>query len=283
MKFIEVSNQPLVYTPPASNYREYCEGYFASTSPNYMLGITVKAAAVDNGLECPGSTLLDEINAFDLAEVEGTNLGQLNVITVSSFCGPRGLIWGYDVCQPAEGQLRIGSARRGSQHAEVYDLGGLTTPFERLIGSVAAPRFPFMPGSHVPAALKSKTSREPGILYAALALGIPEDRSRQACLMMENTGHCPPDSDWDADRATILDRQAHSVLAVGENQGVRYRQIFVGISSVAIEPGQTGCAMALAPYMRLAQDALIEGRDLGQMTIDEWEDATRDRFLYQAN
>jgi hypothetical protein len=41
--------------------------------------------------------------------------------------------------------------------------------------------------------------------------------------------------------------------------------------------------MALAPYMRLAQDALIEGRDLGQMTIDEWEDATRDRFLYQAN
>lgn len=283
MKSIEISNQPLVYAPPSSNYREYCEGYFASASPNYMLGITVKAAAVDNGLECPGSTLLDEINAFDLAEVEGANLGQLNVITVSSFCGPRGLIWGYDVCQPAEGHLRIGDARRGSQHAEVYDLGGLTTPFERLIGSVAEPRFPFMPGSHVPAALKSKTSREPGILYAALALGIPEDRSRQACLMMENTGHCPPDADWETDRATILDRQAHSVLAVGENQGVRYRQIFVGISSVEILPGQTGCAMALAPYMRLAQDALLEDRDLGRTTIDEWEDAARDRFLHQSN
>ena len=283
MKFIEVTNQPLVYAPPSSNYREYCEGYFASASPNYMLGITVKAAAVDNGLTCPGSTLLDEINAFDLAEVEGANLGQLNVITVSSFCGPRGLIWGYDVCQPAEGHLKIGDARRGSQHAEVYDLSGLTNPFERLIGSVVEPRFPFMPGSHVPAALKSKTSREPGILYAALALGIPEDRSRQACLMMENTGHVPPDSDWDTDRATILDRQAHSVLAVGENQGVRYRQIFVGISSVEIQPGQTGCAMALAPYMRLAQDALLEDQDLSQMTIDEWEDSARERFLYQSN
>lgn len=271
---------PLNDAPPASRYREYCEGYFASASPNYMLGLSVKAAVVNNSLTCPGSTLLDEINAFDLAEVQGANCGQLNIITVSSFCGPCGTIWGYDVCQPSEGHMSIGAATHKGHTAEVFDLNGLTTPFTRLIGSVEQKRFPFMPGSHVPAALKSKTSREPGILYAALAIGIPEDRRTQACLMMENTGHVSGEGDWFTDSQTILDRQAHSVLTVGENQGVRYRQIFVGLASVNIQPGQTGCAMALAPYMRLAQDAFIDHEDLSKMTIDQWETAARGSFLY---
>jgi histidine decarboxylase len=274
-----ITTHPLIDTPPSSRYREYCEGYFASASPNYMLGISVKAAVVDNSLTCPGSTLLDEINAFDLAEVQGANLGQLNITTVSSFCGPCGVIWGYDVCQPSNGHQVIGTASHHGHRAEVLDLDGLSDPFTRLIGSVDEKRFPFMPGSHVPAALKSKTARDPGILYAALALGIPDNRRTQACLMMENTGFLPPTSNWASDRLAILDRQAHSVLAVGENQGVRYNQIFAGIASVEIRQGQTGCAMALAPYMRLAQDAFIDGENLAQLTIDQWETGVRGNFL----
>ena len=278
-KLVEISNKPLTSTPPASRFEEYCEGHFTVDSPQYLLGVSVKAAATDNSLTCPGSTLLDEINAFDSAEVAGVNLGQLNVITVSSFCGPQGMIWGYDVCPPQGGHRVIGSVTRGGQRADVLDLDDLAAPFERLIGTVEEKRFPFMPGSHVPAALKSKTSREPGILYAALALGIPTDRRREACLMMENTGFCTTDGDWQSQRQEILERQAQSVLAIGENQLVRYSKIFVGISSVEIKPGQTGCAMALAPYFRLAQNAFVNEQDLTRMTIEEWEAKSKDRFL----
>ncbi len=276
---IDISNRPITAVPPAGRFEEYCEGYFAADAPQYMLGVSVKTGVVANSLICPGSTLLDEINAFDTAEVSGVNLGQLNVITVSSFCGPQGMIWGYDVCPPAHGHRSLGSTARNGQQAEILDLDDLAAPFERLIGTVEEKRFPFMPGSHVPAALKMKTSREPGILYAALALGIPENRRRQACLMMENTGLCADDGTWEEKRRQVIEAQAQSVLAIGENQQVRYSRIFVGVSSVAIRPGQTGCAMAMAPYFRLARNAFLRDRDLSTLTIDEWEAATRDRFL----
>lgn len=276
---IDPCSKPLVHTPPSSRFQDYCEGYFSADSPQYLLGVSVKAAVADNSLTCPGSTLLDEINAFDSAEVSGVNLGQLNVITVSSFCGPQGMIWGYDVCRPAAGHRLLDTTSRNGQKADLYDLDDLAQPFERLIGTVEAKRFPFMPGSHVPAALKSKTMRQPGRLYAALALGIPEDRRSQACLMMENTGFIVEDENWEVQRAEIFEQQAQSVLAIGENQQVRYHKIFIGISSVQIHEGQTGCAMAMAPYFRLAQNAFVEEQDLSRMTLEEWEAAAQGRFL----
>lgn len=259
-------------------FADHCEGYFACDAPGYMLGISLKIGRVACGLVCPGSTLLDEINAFDAAEVDGANMGQLNVITVSSFCGPQGMIWGYDVCAPEEGHTRIGAVQRGDQRADLYDLGSLTRSFERLMGTLDDERFPFMPGSHVPAAMKMKTAREPGILYAALALGIPENRSRDACLMMENPGFLPAATDWESSRGAVLDAMAHSVLAVGENQRVRYRKVFVGATSVALGPGEAACAMALAPYFRLAQNAVVNDRDMGRLSLDAWEAATRARI-----
>ncbi len=274
---------PLNNVPPSSRYEEYCEGYFATESPCYMLGITVKAAVVNNELACPGSTLLDEINAFDAAEVSGTNLGQLNVITVSSFCGPEGLVWGLDLCQPEDGQLSIGQSTRASHRAEVYDLDGLMGPFQSLIGTVDEKRFPFMPGSHVPAAMKSKTCRDTGTLYAALALGVPEDRRTNACLMMENTGFCAGETDFFLKGQEVLEAQAQSVLAIGENQRVRYSKVFVGIASVQIGPGQTGCAVAMAPYFRMAQGAFVKERDMTTMTIEDWEELTAQRFQTNRN
>ncbi len=262
----------------AGRFADHCEGYFACDTPSYLLGVSLKIGVVERGLVCPGSTLLDEINAFDAAEAAGANMGQLNVITVSSFCGPQGRIWGYDLCAPDEGHTRLGTVQRGEHRAELYDLESLTRSFERLMGTLDDARFPFMPGSHVPAAMKMKTAREPGVLYAALALGIPENRRRDACLMMENPGFLPADTDWDAARPAVLESMAHSVLAVGENQRVRYRKIFVGVTAVTVKPGEAACAMALAPYFRLAQNAVVADRDMGRLTLSQWEDATRDRL-----
>ncbi len=261
----------------AGRFADHCEGYFACDAPGYLLGVSLKIGLVKCGLACPGSTLLDEINAFDMAEVAGANMGQLNVITVSSFCGPQGRIWGYDLCAPEEGHTRIGAVQRGDQRADLYDLASLTGAFERLMGTLDDERFPFMPGSHVPAAMKMKTAREPGVLYAAMALGVPEDRSRDACLMMENPGFLPGDVAWEDSREAVLEAMAHSALAVGENQRVRYREIFVGATAVTVKPGEAACAMALAPYFRLAQNAVVRDRDMTRLTLAEWELATRDR------
>lgn len=266
-------------TPLAiSRFDDHCEGYFACDAQNYLLGISLKIGRVTCGLECPGSTLLDEINAFDAAEAEGANMGQLNVITVSSFCGPQGMIWGLDVCAPAAGHARLGTVRRGDHVADVYDLSSLTDAFARLMGTLDEERFPFMPGSHVPAAMKMKTAREPGVLYAAMALGVPENRERDACLMMENPGFLGGSCDWERARRSILDAMAHSVLAVGENQRVRYRKVFVGVTSVEVREGEAACAMALAPYFRLAKNAVTPGLDLSRASLAEWEASMRARF-----
>jgi hypothetical protein len=151
-------------------FPDHCEGYFACDAPGYLLGISLKIGRVPCGLVCPGSTLLDEINAFDAAEVDGANMGQLNVITVSSFCGPQGTIWGYDVCAPAEGHTRLGTVQRGDESAEVYDLSSLTRAFAGLMGDLDAPRFPFMPGSHVPAAMKAPVMAYMAVITAMVAL-----------------------------------------------------------------------------------------------------------------
>ncbi len=262
-----------------SRFAAHCEGYFAGASGHHLLGIALKVAVVEPTLPCPGSTLLDEINAFDAAEVAGANLGQLNMITVSSFCGPQGLVWGYDVCAPEGGHRALGTVSRNGLRADVYDLSTLTDAFERLVGTVDAKRFPFMAGAHVPAAMKTRYAREPGVLYAALALGIPEHRRTDACLLMENPGFCADPAQWPSQRGAVLDAMAASVLAVGENQRVRYNKVFVGVAAAEVKPSQVACAAAMAPYFRLAGDAFVKGNPLHRMSLEAWEGAVRDRFV----
>ena len=262
-----------------SRHAAYCEGYFASVSPSHFLGISLTTGVCRNMFPSPGSTKLDETNAFDLAEVARANLGQLNAITVSSFCGPHGLIWGLDVCAPAAGHRSLGAVARGAQRAEVFDLAGLTAAFAGLVGTVEDKRFPFLPGSHVPAAMKSRTTTEPGVIYAGLGLGIPEDRTRSACLLMEDVGFLPGSDDADAPRERATECLAQAVLEVGVNQRVRYERVFAGVAAAVVGPGETGCALVMAPYFLLARDAVPERGALGEMTLEAWEDASRPRFL----
>ncbi len=264
----------------ASRHAQYCEGYFATQGPRHLLGVSFTTGVTENGLASPGSTALDDINAFDLAEVAQANLGQLNIITVSSFCGPHGVIWGYDVCRPAAGIRSLGTTTRRGRTAEVLDGGALRDAFARLVGSVDEKRFPMFPGSHLPAATKSKTVREEGVVYTGLGIGIPEDRNTAACLMMEDTGFIAGSTDAEAHRDRVLECVAQSVLEVGANQRVRYRTVFAGYAGTVVGAGQTGCALVLAPYFLLARDAFPRHRQLTGMTLEEWEESTGSRFLH---
>ncbi|MFO0608156.1 MAG: histidine decarboxylase, pyruvoyl type [Polyangiales bacterium] len=262
-----------------SRHAAYCEGYFATTAPSHFLGVSLTTGVCEDMFPSPGSTKLDETNAFDLAEVARANLGQLNAITVSSFCGPHGLIWGLDVCAPAAGHRRLGATSRGAQRAEVFDLAGLTAAFAALVGTVEDKRFPFLPGSHLPAAMKSRTAAGPGVVYAGLGLGVPDDRARNACLLMEDVGFMPGEEDPDAPRERAMECLVQSVLEVGANQRVRYGRVFVGVASARVAPGETGCALVMAPYFLVARDAAPERAPLAELTLERWEDECRPRFL----
>ncbi len=262
-----------------SRHAAYCEGYFATTAPSHFLGVSLTTGVCEDMFPSPGSTKLDETNAFDLAEVARANLGQLNAITVSSFCGPHGLIWGLDVCAPAAGHRHLGATSRRAQRAEVFDLAGLTAAFAALVGTVEDKRFPFLPGSHLPAAMKSRAAAGPGVVYAGLGIGVPDDRARSACLLMEDVGFMPGEEDPDAPRERAMECLAQSVLEVGTNQRVRYSRVFVGVASARVAPGETGCALVMAPYFLLARDAVPERAPLAELTLERWEDECRPRFL----
>ena len=258
-----------------STEQQFCEGYFAQGHGAYMLGVNLAAAATAKRFSHPGSDTLDRINAFDLAEINRAHLGQINMMQVSSFCGPKGALWGYDLCQVPKRPCPLGvtaSDLGAPEPLAIWDIAPLVDAFASLTGTVAAPRFPFVPGSHVPCAVKSITAAGPEHLYAAQAIAIPEDRNRHACLIMEDTGSLAYTTDHAEAKQRVAFNLLRSVLAIGDNQQVRYREIFVGLADVAVGEDEIGCALVANPYFVLAQGALPEqGLSLAGLTLAEWE------------
>jgi len=106
------NNKKNILQDARSPHDDYCMGY-PGEGP-YFTGFVMGSSAVPKKLGHKGSLVLDRINAFDMAEVDDTYLGQINMITVSSFCGPHGLLWGYDVAR--EDSFSIG------EHMDERDL-----------------------------------------------------------------------------------------------------------------------------------------------------------------
>jgi histidine decarboxylase len=177
----------------------FCEGALTSKTGHYVLGINLSVAKVKNKFTDKHSSVLDEINAFDLAEVTNFNMGQINMIVVSSFSGPKGLIWGLDLCKIKEHENRFNLTLKG---VKIYDLEDLIDSLGRLFGTIENPRFPILPGSHVPCASKSIYKEGPGILYSALALGVARNR-KNACLLMEDVGILNINEDIDVQERKI--------------------------------------------------------------------------------
>lgn len=259
-----------------SQYSQWCEG--SRSASRYFLAFNVSAAKTGQRYGHPGSKMLDEINAFDLAEIERMNLGQLNLIRVSSFCGPQGIIWGYDVAvHPNLRQHRLFSLTDDFGNAvPIYSAASLMEAAAELFGTVRQKRFPIAPGSLCPAAWKSAASDQPGTVFACLALGIVKDRGHFACSLMEDAGLVPEDlrqqdQNW---RGAIIESAARSVIGITKNQGTSCQEIFVAMATVDIEEGEVGCALLAAPYFSLARAAWPEGGlgRLRQVSLNRWKE-----------
>jgi hypothetical protein len=108
-------------------------------------------------------------------------------------------------------------------------------------------------------------------------MGVPEYPDQNAHLLMEDFGTIPlgvSGTELVHDyHQTILTKLAQSVLAIGENQRVRYREVLVAMKDILIGEGEMGCALVAAPYFTLARGAVPDdGVDhLFDMTLEDWD------------
>lgn len=263
-----------------SPHASYCDGYGnpGASGNGYIATFLLGVGTAPIALSHPGSQVLDEINAFDKAEVESANLGQINMITVSSFCGPQGLIWGYDLARPKElyaEELSINARNNSGKKINVYSLKPLLRATRELFGTVSEKHFPLLPGSHVPTAGKNFKFEGPKHIYSAIAVGVPVNREDAAILLMEDIGWIPAANHDDTAKvqeysAIIQENLVKSILEVGKNQLVDYLEVFAGLKCVWVNPGEIGCALVAAPYLTLAQNAVPKDIDLTAVSLNEW-------------
>ena len=254
-----------------SSLADHCEG--ALDPSRYVVAVNAAAAKVPREFGHEGSRALDGICAFDAAEKTAAYLGQVNLIEVSSFCGPGGLIWGHDLARSTGVVRRLTELSDGfGRRVPVYDAAPLIEAATALFGTVADARYRILPGSLCPAAYKYAVVPGPARCFAAIGLGIVEDRGSSACIFMEDAGSFAPGGSAAAERECVIGAVAGSVLAVAANQKLRCAGIYAACACVEAGEGEVGCALVAAPFLRLAGNAWPRGglRRLRQMTLGEW-------------
>jgi len=259
---------------------------YCSSSGLLPTSAYITAPLIATGLasmECShsGSKLLDQIIAFDRAEASFANITQTNMVTVSSFNGLSGLILGYDLLKQ---ELKPFPVLDPERYPNVFDAEPLFQATQALFGTIRDKRFPIAPGQHLLCAYKSLYKDTPCMMYGALGIGIARDRSRNADLFMEDHGTVVATHNRDANReqqTMVIENLVKSIHRVGENLGVEYERIFVGLKVKLVGPGEIGCVITAAPYIHLAQNA-VPGDDPGvleNLSLAEWENSVRSGFL----
>lgn len=256
-------------------YDYHCGGYGTpgSSGVGYISVLTLKTNLMKRSPHLTAG--LEKIVGYDNAEASEAYLGQINMSIASSFCGPTGAIWGYDLARHEKLQTAspLWTVRRhDGTRIPVFSIDPLIEAGLRLFGTREAKRFPVMPGAHVICAAKWKVSVGPCYVWCAIALGIAENREVDASLFMDDAGEFEPSTSPERVRETIVRSVADSVLMIGMHQNICFREIFVGFSFIRLEENDVGCALFAAPYIVLAKKALpTDPESLAGMGLAEWE------------
>lgn len=263
-----------------SPYDQYCSGY--SGDGPYLVALVIGQGIFAKTFSHAGSNLLDSIVAYDRAEIAGAYIGQINMITVSSFCGPQGLIWGYDIAKTDCSPISFLSDKDLVPFSGITIKNGasLHNAAKMLFGTNSDRHFPFLPGSHVPCAGKFRYFEGPTVIYSAVAIGIPKNRENDACLFMEDVGEFTL---MNGDNSTmqmmrrLTINMIQSVLEVGHNQKVEYKEILVDVNYRTVKSGEIGCALVAAPYFHIARRA--SSGNLISQDLESWVGEKRNYFL----
>ncbi|SHG25043.1 histidine decarboxylase, pyruvoyl type [Streptoalloteichus hindustanus] len=239
------------------------------------------------------------IVSYDRCEKNDAYIGQINMVTASSFCGVDGALWGYDLVRVPEDRLRKrlrlvdldtlpGPDVAADCRVPVYEVAPLLDATERLFGRVEATaggtdrsrlRLPPAPGAHVVCANKDASVRGPAYVWSIIAIAIAEDPDVDASLFIED---CDVVKGGDLGPKELhtrlwwhLSSVAKSIMYCGQNQGVRYREIFAGCRYLRVGAKEWGCALACAPYVLLAGKAVPPkktAKDLLDLDLERWEE-----------
>jgi histidine decarboxylase len=258
----------------------YCMGYMnpGASGLGYISTLKLSTGIVSvEGLDVGTQGIV----SYDRCEENDAYIGQINMLTASSFCGVNGAVWGYHVATAddiANGSLApLYRQEQGGSSIPVYPVEPLLDAAERLFGTVENRRFPPMPGAHVVCANKSATVAGPQWVWSAIAIAIADDRSVAANLFIEDAGGYGDANTPESAVIAYLDQTQHNVtlsmMLCGADQEVDYQAIYVGYKYQWVPQGYEGCALTCAPYVVLAQNAVSFGdpAQLLEMTISQWE------------
>lgn len=262
-----------------SPFAKYCDGYGnnGASGNGYISVLTLGAGCVKSDMD----PVLEGIVSYDRAETNDTYIGQINMITASSFCGLNGAVWGYHLAKSdalAEGKVKplfIHEGKDGSRMT-VYPVEPLLDAGRRLFGINSQRRFPMLPGAHVICATKDVTAQGPCHIWAAIAIAMAADREKDSNLFIEDCGKCG-EFKSEAERKAYFDKLIRDIVECvarcGKDNDARYTEVFVGFKEAWIPEGSTGCALVAAPYVTLPKDAIPSGgaARLLDMRISEWE------------
>lgn len=280
---------PDVVNGAVGPFGPYCMGYMnpGASGYGYISTLKLSTGTVDIAGLDPGT---EGIVSYDRCEKNDAYIGQINMLTASSFCGLNGAVWGYDLAVAdviANGTLKpMFYQNQGEMAIPVYPVSPLLDCARRLFGMDLVRRFPPMPGAHVICANKNFTSGAAAMpsqttwVWAAIALAIAMDRNRDSNLFIEDAGSFgtiyTPQPDVIQFLNQTLRAVTKSMILCGEDQRVLYREIFAGYVYQLVNVNQVGCSLTCAPYVLLAKNAIPPGGPASRilnMTISQWEQA----------
>lgn len=286
---------PHVDKTAISPYDNYCDGYgmpgaYGNGYVNILKVSAGKVAKTDD-------ILIDGIVAYDKAESADAYVGQINMLTASSFCGLAGQVWGYDLARHdkiADGSHKplFTEKQFDGSELQVFDAQPLLEAGVELFGTETDRRFHLIPGAHTICANKGVTSYRPqkgkkleeGQAYGVwsfIAISLSNDRDFAADLFIEDAGLWT-ENDNEADLVAFLEDHRKSivwsVVECGRDSNVLFDRTYVGFAYCMMEPGDIGTAITVGPYVTLARDA-VPAAGFGSLNMLSLSDWLEDRGL----
>lgn len=272
-----------------SPFDDYCDGYGCPGAQGLGYVTTLKVST--GTVARTDDLLLDDIVVYDKAECSDAYIGQINMLTASSFCGVAGQIWGHDLAihediYSNKIQPVLSLEQYNGALLDVYDATPLLDAARNLFGTESARHFPLAPGAHVICANKSVNSFRPrddrplregegyGV-WSCIAISLAKDRDNCSDLFIEDAGIWIK-NDNEQHLKTFLNDMRKSVVwsitECGKDSHVVFDRTYIGFSYSMMKPGDIGTAITVAPYVTLARKAIPSTGfyGLNDMQLNEW-------------
>ena len=223
-----------------SSHDGHCSGFFDNPNGRYVVLPYLGVASITKKGR---PQKLEEIAAFDAAQVSFANAGKINAIGVSSFIGPNGRLAGYDFFKKEDQVID------SIEGIEICSLDPLLEVTSSILGTIKNPNYPFFPGSMVPCAMKSLSyDKEGSSIYSALSISVPKDKAINPFLLMEDVGLVENIDDDYFEKAVM------SSLEVADMQKINVEKIYISKKEIEIGFNEIGMALVMCPYVHLPKN-----------------------------